>query len=161
MLPEGVSVAIQTGGEFDFDSAHSILRRVDCVQFDLKFADPAEHLAHTGRSNERIIRNLHRLLELDATKVEVRIPLIPGITTTDDNFRGLARILHQAAISQVSVLPYNPVGPASAHSLGRTRPQLHTTFLSLEEHSALVTRFRAILAESSATRPTAQSFQSP
>lgn len=160
MLPRGVSVAIQTGGEFDFDSACSILRRVDYVQFDLKFADPAEHLAHTGHSNERIIRNLHRLLELDATKVEVRVPLIPGITTTDDNFRGLARVLHRAEVAQVSLLPYNPMGPASAHALGRTEPQLPATFLSLAEHSALVSRFQAILAESGSARLTAQSYLS-
>jgi pyruvate formate lyase activating enzyme len=157
VLPRGVSVALQTGGEFDFDSACSVLRRVDRVQFDLKFADPAEHLAHTGRRNERIVHNLHRLLELDATKVEVRIPLIPGITTTDDNFRGLARILHEATVSRVSLLPYNPVGPASVESLGRARPQLPATFLSLAEHSALVARFRAILSEFGAARTTARS----
>jgi pyruvate formate lyase activating enzyme len=148
LLPNGASVAIQTGGEFPFEPALAVLGRVELVQFDLKFADPNLCLAHTGRDNQRILDNLERLLELDGPRVQIRVPLIPGVTATEENFCGLACLLRKLAVHEATLLPYNPLGLDSAHALGRDAPRLPARFTSPEEHERMVQLFNAILGES-------------
>ena len=58
-------------------------------------------------SNKLILDNLSRLARIE-DKLEIRIPLIPGITDTDKNLEDILRFLSgQKNIRKVSLLPYN------------------------------------------------------
>ena len=72
--------------------------------------------------------DLKRLLSAGAA-VRVRIPLIPGITDTDENLAGLAEVIGSLApVQAVDLLPYNPAGEHKADRLciPRQLPSMQT-----------------------------------
>ncbi|MEW6363147.1 MAG: glycyl-radical enzyme activating protein [Acidobacteriota bacterium] len=142
----GVHVAIQTAGWFDYASFHQqILPHVDLVYFDLKLADERAHRQLTGRGNRRILMNLERLLR-EPVQTAVRIPVVPGITATEENLSGLVAILRELRVSQVELLPYNPLGLAMHRALGRLTPALPRRFLSAAEERSIEEMLRRITA---------------
>jgi pyruvate formate lyase activating enzyme len=106
----GIRTAIETNGMFNFGRfTRLLLPWLDLIYFDLKLIDEAASIQYTGHSNRPILDNLQRLTETAEIPVKVRIPLIPNITATDENLRGIARFLREHRIKQVSALPYNPL----------------------------------------------------
>jgi pyruvate formate lyase activating enzyme len=105
---EGISVCVQTCGEFDYAAFRRyVARYVDVVYFDVKLQDPGEHERHTGRANHRILDNLARLAG-DGMAVVPRTPLIPGITDTKKNLEGIAALLERHGLRDAHVLlPFN------------------------------------------------------
>jgi pyruvate formate lyase activating enzyme len=92
------------GGEDDF---RLLLGKVDLVYFDLKVMDPAEHRRHTARDNGPILRNLEALAASDVPYV-VRVPLVPGVTDSDENLTAIAEAVRgSASLLGVELLPYN------------------------------------------------------
>jgi pyruvate formate lyase activating enzyme len=141
-----IHVALETCGEFDYDAfQRKILPRLDLIFFDLKFADEETHRKYTGRSNRRILENLRRLLLNRPNAVHLRIPVVPGVTATDENLAGLIAILHEAEASEVTLLPYNPLGLAMYDQLGKPTPPLPRRFMSPEEEKAVRSRFQALV----------------
>lgn len=131
---ERIHVALETGGHFGYESfrAH-ILPYVDLVYYSLKIADPAEHRRHTGRSNDLIIANLHRLMREPRVQVQAMIPLVPGVTDSRDNLEAVVAILRSAGVPSVQLLPYNPMGVVMAEQLGRPRPALPASFMAPQD----------------------------
>ncbi len=111
-----VHKAIQTCGYADYDTYTRVINRFDYIMQDLKLADPALHRLYTGVDNARILRNVEWLKHSGKNFV-FRIPLIPGITDTEDNLIGLAAI---AETHPVELLPYNPMAGAKYPTLGMT-----------------------------------------
>jgi pyruvate formate lyase activating enzyme len=112
---EGIHTAIETCGATSWPRLHALLDHTDLVLYDLKLIDEAEHRQWTGSGNRQILENARRLASYD---VEVRVPLIPGITDTDGNVRGIARFAHEAGLRRVALLPYNPSAGAKYEWLG-------------------------------------------
>jgi pyruvate formate lyase activating enzyme len=126
LLP-GVHKAVETCGYAAQDVFRAVMRTADLVMMDVKAVDPRTHLAYTGVSNSGILRNLALLAAGDAPFV-VRIPLIPGVSDTRDNFRETARLLQGAKrLQYVELLPYNRMAGAKYGWLGlRYRPAFDT-----------------------------------
>ncbi len=55
---------------------------------------------------------------LAGADVEVRIPLVPGITDTDDNLRGIFAFMKDAGLPRAAVLPFNASASAKYEWLG-------------------------------------------
>ena len=145
---EGVHVMLQTCGYFNADIFfRQILPGLDGILFDLKFADPAEHRRHTGKSNRLILANLRRLLAERRVAVRPRIPIIPGVTDTTENLRGLAALLRASGAAEVELLPYNPLGLEMYRALGRPSPKLPESLPRRNEFEALCRRFSKLQAE--------------
>jgi len=143
----GVHVAVETGGCFDYGAFRSrILPYVDLVYFDLKFVDPELNRRYTGRGNRRIVRNLQRLLQERRDVVQVRTPLVPGITDTCENLSGIAELLRHLGARTVELLPYNPLGAGMYEALGRRPPALPDHFQTPAELERVCGIFRDILA---------------
>jgi pyruvate formate lyase activating enzyme len=53
-------------------------------------------------------------------KVQVRVPLIPGITDTEENLRGIFSFMRSVGLPSVALLPYNPSAAAKYEWLGLT-----------------------------------------
>ncbi len=147
----GVHVALQTCGQFGWDEfASALLPRVDLVFYDVKIADRDAHREHTGVANDRILANLVRLLREARVPVHPRIPLVPGITDGVANLRAIAAFLRSAGARDVSLLPYNPMGLATAPRLGRAPPPLPAAFTRPDEERAIFESFARLLAEQGA-----------
>ena len=85
---------------------------------DCKLMDPEAHRKYCGVPNEGILSNL-RLLMDSGKAFTLRVPLIPGITDTDDNLTAIAAF---AGDAPVELLPYNAMAGAKYPSVGRDFP---------------------------------------
>lgn len=80
---------------------------MDLVLFDLKLMDEHDHKKFTGVSNKPILANLEYLLDKNK-EVVIRIPVIPGITDSDDNINAMVAYLKRLSPGQeVHLLPYH------------------------------------------------------
>jgi pyruvate formate lyase activating enzyme len=113
----GVHTAIETSGACDWSRLKRVLVHTDLVLYDLKLIDEEEHRRWTGASNRQILENATRLAGYN---VQVRVPLIPGITDTEENLRGIFSFMRKVGLSSVALLPYNPSAPAKYEWLGLT-----------------------------------------
>lgn len=110
-----VHVAIETSGYASAKTFEKVISKCDLVMMDLKLASPAAHKEFTGVDNAPILQNAKRLQE-SGKKHLFRVPLIPSITDTEENLRGIAEI---AAKSPVELLPYNTMAAAKYPNVGR------------------------------------------
>jgi pyruvate formate lyase activating enzyme len=144
---QGLHLVIETAGDFEADwFLHELLPVLDLVYFDVKLADADLHREHCGQDNRRIFANLATLLTAAPERIEVRVPLIPGITATPENLQGLARRLRALGVRRATLLPYNPLGRAMAARLGRPTPATSPRFMSEAELAAAIAIFEAAVA---------------
>ena len=118
---EGIHTAIETSGACRWDVLGRLVNLADLTLYDLKLMDDAAHRRHTGASNRQILKNAGRLA---GGNVRIRVPLIPGITDTDENLRGIFRFMLDAGLRHgvAVLLPYNPSSAAKYEWLGRSFP---------------------------------------
>jgi pyruvate formate lyase activating enzyme len=96
---EDLHVTLDTSGYASEEDFRLVAARCDLVLFDLKLMRAEAHRRWTGQDNGPILRNMEVLAELGKLFV-IRVPLVPGVTDTDDNLRAIA--------AQVSALPARP-----------------------------------------------------
>jgi pyruvate formate lyase activating enzyme len=100
-------VLLDTSGYARESDFRRVAQECDLVYFDLKLIDRDAHVHHTGVDNSQILGNLDVLATLNVPFV-IRVPLVPGVTDTDENLRAIARRAHQlAGLIRVDLLPYN------------------------------------------------------
>lgn len=111
-------VLLDTAGNVAESEFRLVAARSDLVYFDLKLIDTREHRRHTGDGNERILRNLFVLSAMNVPFV-VRVPLIPGVTDTEANLSGIARVVGGLpGLQGVDLLPYNRAAGAKYAACG-------------------------------------------
>jgi pyruvate formate lyase activating enzyme len=134
-----IPLAIETAGTFAADwFVGELLPLVGLVYFDLKLADADAHRRHCGQDNRRILANLQRLVAAALERVQVRVPLVPGVTATAENLRALGRALRALGIPGATLLPYNPLGRDMAARLGRAASASPAPFMSATEIEAAI-----------------------
>jgi len=152
-----VHIVLETCGYFNFDVfSRRILPYIDLIYFDVKIADHRTHEKHTGKTNQKILDNLRRLLLEKRTVVCPRIPLIPEVTATSENLSAIVDLLVKAGAENVSLLPYNPMGIEMAVNLGRSRPHLPERFMSPDEEKEIHDTFQKALTVNSCAHGTRQ-----
>lgn len=105
----GIDTLIETCGVFDWRGFRErLLPHIDHVYFDVKLADPALHRRHTGAGNRRILSNLAALLKEAPDKMVPRVPLVPGVTDTDENLKAIGRLIRELGGNGYVALPFNP-----------------------------------------------------
>lgn len=109
-----VHKAVQTSGYTDEETYRKVIGQFDYVMQDIKLADRDAHRKYTGVDNERILKNIAWLKESGKAFV-LRVPLIPGITDTEANLRGIAEI---AGACRTELMPYNTLGGAKYGMVG-------------------------------------------
>ena len=104
-----IHTCIETCGFYNrFKFNELILPYVDLIYFDLKLSNPILHYQYCKVSNEIIRENFEDLLKKNK-EILPRIPLIPKITTTDENLAALANYLRSLGQFEIALLPYNPL----------------------------------------------------
>jgi len=80
-----------------------------CIHFfivDCKDTNGEIYKAYTGKDNSQMLQNLRRLIELvGPDRIQVRIPLIPGYNTPEDQLRSKER-LTAMGITQFDIFTY-------------------------------------------------------
>ena len=117
-LPAGLHKVLETSGYAGEEIFRQTVRRFDLVYIDLKHMDDEIHRRLTGVSNRQILENIQALQGM-ALPYIVRIPLIPGLTDTEENLRMSAVFLRELrGLSGVELLPYNKLTGAKYRSWG-------------------------------------------
>ena len=112
---KGVRCALETSSFAKPEIYRRVTGAMDYIMADIKLMDPALHREYCGVSNGVILENL-AWLKNSGRPFVFRVPLIPGITDTDENLSAIARF---AGDAPVELLPYNVMAGAKYASVGR------------------------------------------
>jgi len=106
----GFHTTVDTSGYARWEQFDRIRHLTDLFLFDLKNMDPELHKEYTGVDNGVILSNADKLLEKGARLI-FRIPVIPGINTTEDEISGMIGFLKERAekMTEVHLLPYHRI----------------------------------------------------
>lgn len=118
----GFHLCMETSGYAEPEVFEQVLCVLDYVIFDIKLADPVQHLKYTGGENIHIISNFH-LLQSSGKPYLVRTPLIPGITDIPENLSAIRTLIGS---SQWECLPYNTMAPVKYEMLNMRFPLYET-----------------------------------
>lgn len=115
-------VAVETSGYCPESVFQEAISCIDLILMDLKIINRDLHKRYTGVYNDLILANLQQLIR-SGKKFVVRIPVIPGVNDSEENYLQTARLLSKAGDNVfVELLPYNTLAPAKYEQLGRVYP---------------------------------------
>jgi pyruvate formate lyase activating enzyme len=130
----GIKVLLETCGDFEWGRfEEKLLPHVDRVFVDMKLCNEAQHKKFTGRDNERIKKNIERLISLETTPALVRVPLVPNVTSTQENLEAVAAWMLDHDLKRIALLPYNPLWIAKAVGLGHSPRYSRESWMTKEE----------------------------
>jgi len=115
---QGIHVLLDTSGYSSERDFRLLASRCDLLFYDLKLIDRAAHRHYTGVDNTPILHNLELLREL-AVPFVIRVPLVPGVTDTDQNLEAIARTVKGFPnLLRVDLLPYNKAAGGKYRAAG-------------------------------------------
>jgi pyruvate formate lyase activating enzyme len=104
---DDLHVLLDTCGYGSQQDFLQLLARSNLIFFDLKLIDAEAHRHYTGCDNDLILSNL-QLLSKSGKPFIIRVPLVPGVTDTDENLAGIAKTIEKLpGLVEVNLLPYN------------------------------------------------------
>ena len=117
---QDLHTAIDTTGYANTEILDSIMGKVDLFLYDIKFIDEKLHEKYTGISNRLILKNLNHLTA-SGCNVNLRFPVIPGITNTAENIGEIMRYISNLGhrIVGIDLLPYHRIAEHKYHKLQR------------------------------------------
>ena len=106
----GLHTAVDTCGYAERGHFEMILGSTDLFLFDLKHMDPDLHRKYTGADNGPIFANADFLLG-EGARVVFRIPVIPGINTSQEEISLMVSFLEKRShrCSELHLLPYHRI----------------------------------------------------
>lgn len=117
-----IKTAIDTCGHAPLEQFRAVEPLTNLFLYDLKLINSTQHKEFTGVDNSLILQNLEMLLSRKA-RIHIRIPLIPGITDTDENLLGIKDfLLSYSGAERIDLLPYHDIARSKYVRLGRDNP---------------------------------------
>jgi pyruvate formate lyase activating enzyme len=117
-LLEKVHICLDTSGYGREEDFRRLAGQSDLIFFDLKLIEPKAHQHYTGCDNSQILRNLSVLGDM-GNQFVVRVPLIPGVTDTEDNLEAIAQTVQGLpGLQRIDLLPYNKAAGSKYESAG-------------------------------------------
>lgn len=139
----GLHTTLDTTGHGSSKGLQAVLRHTDLVLFDLKMMADALHRRTTGITNRQIHRNARIIADSHAQMI-IRVPLIPGVSDTDENVSATARFVKDLRPGLVvNVLPYHRFGMNKYNMLDLPYPMGETQPLTHERVAEIVGMFEA------------------
>ncbi|MBT3980556.1 MAG: glycyl-radical enzyme activating protein [Bacteriovoracaceae bacterium] len=120
----GVHILLETAGNYPFRLLSPLLPYISHIYIDMKFYSEDKHLKYTGSSNQLILENLGKLVEMDFP-LTVRVPGINGINTDIDENEKIASHLNSLGISEVELLKYNSLWESKISRIDTAQKQLN------------------------------------
>jgi pyruvate formate lyase activating enzyme len=98
---------VDTTGYADSELLLQVAQKVDLFLYDLKLMDTGKHRDFTGVPNELILNNL-KLLAQNKARIQVRVPIIPGINSDAENIdRTAAFVSALPGVEHIAILPFH------------------------------------------------------
>ena len=142
----GIHTLVETCGLWSLERYLELVEpHLDELYFDLKLADPAAHAQHCGVSNQQILSNFRAVCQrarVGGPSVLARVPLVPGLTDTQENLHAIADLLRSCDAPRVELMPYNPTYASKSQKIGATAWLASGGFMAPEE----IARCRAVFA---------------
>lgn len=111
LLPE-VHKVVETCGYAPPEIFREVFDTAELILCDIKLMDPELHRKYTGVDNDLILKNIGYMKKSDKPFI-IRIPLIPGITDTEENLDAAREYLADAKnLVRIEYLPYNTLAGA-------------------------------------------------
>ena len=108
----GLNTAVDTCGYASPETFAQIAPYTDTFLYDIKMITETLHERFTGMSNRIILENYRRLRAVGA-RMDVRVPLIPGVNDNIEEIRRIADfICAEGRPNAVRVIPYHSPGRA-------------------------------------------------
>ena len=115
----GIHTVVETCGDVPPAAFEVALTLADLIYFDIKTAQPAEHLRFTGRPMAQILDNLTRVAATRRDSLVLRYPVVPGVNDHAEALRALLAIAARLRPSSVQLIPYHGFGVPKYRELGR------------------------------------------
>jgi len=136
---EDLHTVVDTCGETSWKIFEQIMDYVDLFLFDIKLINNIEHNKYTGVSNKQIHENLKKLIEMDKN-IELRVPLIPDVTDTENNIEDIVKFISELKKKpSVTLLPYNSLNRdklerfCMQNKLGKLKPQSQKKLFTIKQ----------------------------
>ena len=113
---QGWDTAMETTGLGSEEAIDAVIPYVDEVLLDCKSTDPEVHKRVTGVSNDVIRRNSAKIAAM-ANHVVLRVPTIPTVNASVEEFHRIAEFAKSLNIDTVHVLPYHTLGESKYEML--------------------------------------------
>ena len=115
-----INRAIETSFYAPYEKCFRVLKKCEQIYIDMKFFSADDHIKFTGKSNEIIKNNIKTLITGELkNRITVRTPLIPGITATKENLKGISEFLYSCNPEiKYELLNYNPLASSKYQLLG-------------------------------------------
>lgn len=114
----GIHTAVDTCGFCGTEALAATVPYTDLYLYDIKCLDPELHRELTGADNAVILKNL-RFLKDKGAAIWLRLPLIEGLNTSEDEIEGLLELAEELRPRRVSLLPYHNTGSFKYQRLNR------------------------------------------
>ena len=132
----GIHTAVDTAGAVSWKSFEKVLPDTDLFLYDIKVMECDIHQKYTGTPNTLILNNLQKLLQ-SGPKVQIRIPIIPGVNDSVEEMQKIKEFLTPYHPQGVELLPYHRMGEHKYQTLHLSR----TAFdVPSEKHMAELNR---------------------
>jgi pyruvate formate lyase activating enzyme len=129
-----IHVCLETCGYYNHETFKKlILPYVDLIYFDLKILLDEMHKRYCRVSNEIIKNNFEELIKQQQVEILPRIPLIPKVTATEYNLTDFARYLKSLNITEIGLLPYNPLWLSKNDVIGVTSEYKRSKWMTQKE----------------------------
>lgn len=113
----GIRTAVDTAGHLSWENFEKIVPFTDTFLYDFKCFTEKLHEEGTGVSNDRILKNLEKLSKCFNGEIVIRIPIIPGFNTDDDELKKMANFLTKINHAGIELLPYHKLGESKYSAL--------------------------------------------
>lgn len=115
----GISLYVETCGYVPWENLYKMLDLVEVFLYDLKLVTPSLRREWLGATDETDLNNLAKLVEAGA-HVVLRVPLIPGINDTEEEFSSLLKVaLSLGNVRQMHILPFHQLGAGKYRMVGK------------------------------------------
>jgi len=136
----GIHTAVETCGSLPEEAFRKILPVTDLFLYDLKVIDDSLHRKYTGHGSRRILRNLAFLAREGAT-ITVRVPLIHGITDTEDNLSAIVDVMHRNGLQRIMPEPGHSLGKSKYAEFGIRDPMPHQPDCPIDSYERALALF--------------------
>ncbi len=119
LLGKDTHLVLDTCGYADDAVFERAIDEFDLIYLDIKLMNPEQHYKFTGKRNELILSNAQKMIASGRPFV-VRIPLIPDVTDTEENYVAVAEFfLYAKNLQYIELLPYNRMAGVKYEWLNR------------------------------------------
>ena len=132
----GIHTCLDTSGFAPPAVLERAVQDMDLMLYDVKLAHDATHREFTGQKSGPVFDNLAALSDRQFPLL-MRMPLVPGMTHTEDNIRGLMTWIRNNTIyRQIHLLPFHRTGQGKYQELGMENRMKDVSVPTFEEIEA-------------------------